>query len=173
MKAGLLDLALNELDAVLTEQKLVLDILICGAFAIQFLGYSRSLHTLDVDSVTEINDPEVLKLIAKVGAKYGLSSNWLNDQAASVVVPKGIMARAAKIKRWVAINAFVVHRGDLIKMKASAFSIRREETSKDWEDLKLLAPTKEEIEAAIDFLKGSTLPLKMLLRMILKTFRRP
>lgn len=46
-------------------------------------------------------------------------------------------------------------RADLIKMKASAFSIRRDQTNKDWEDLVLLDPTTEEIHEAILFLKES------------------
>lgn len=150
--------ALDELDAVLAEHKLTLDLLICGAFAIQILGYDRNLHTLDVDTVMKIHDPQILNLIAKVGANHGLSSNWLNDQASSVDAPEGLIQRAKKLNRWSSINALIIDRTDLIKMKASAFSIRREETSKDWEDLKLLTPTKEEIESAINFLKKSNSP---------------
>lgn len=43
-------------------------------------------------------------------------------------------------------------------MKASAFSIRRDQTNKDWEDLILLQPTTEEIDDAINFLKESNSP---------------
>lgn len=158
MDNNTLEQALDELDSTLGEHQLTLDILICGAFAIQLLGYNRSLHTLDVDTVMEIKSTQILDLISKVGAKHGLSSNWLNDQAASVKAPEGLFQRAQKLDRWSALNAFVIDRVDLIKMKASAFSIRREETSKDWEDLKLLNPTKQEIEEAIDFLNASNSP---------------
>ena len=78
-----------------------------------------------------------------------LTQNWLNDQAATVSLPKGILARASPIQKWKSIKASTVSRNDLIKMKASAFSIRRDQTNKDWEDLVLLKPTPEEIAEAI------------------------
>jgi len=160
MKDNPLSNALDALDSVLAQQKLKLDILICGAFALQILGFDRGVHTLDVDTVMKIDDPKVLNLIAEIGKQYGLSSNWLNDQAASVTTPEDIFERAKKLDQWSSINAFVIDRVDLIKMKTSAFSIRREETSKDWDDLKLLSPTKQEIEAAIGFLRKFNAPPK-------------
>lgn len=51
----------------------------------------------DVDTVLKINNPQILNLIAKVGTNHGLSSNWLNDQAASVDAPKGLTQRAKKL----------------------------------------------------------------------------
>ena len=160
MNNNLLHKALDELDSALAKKKLELDILICGAFAIQILGFKRGTYTLDVDTVIKINNPETLDLIAKVGKNHGLSPNWLNDQASTVSAPEGLFERAKKIKRWSTINASVIDRVDLIKMKASAFSIRREETSKDWDDLKLLSPNTDEIQAAIKFLRESNSPPK-------------
>ncbi len=61
-------------------------------------------------------------------------------------------------------------RVDLIKMKASAFSIRLDHTNKDWEDLILLEPSKEEIENAIDFIKEESSPPMNSLIQILNDF---
>ena len=41
MNNNLLHKALDELDSALAKKKLELDILICGAFAIQILGFKR------------------------------------------------------------------------------------------------------------------------------------
>ena len=43
-------------------------------------------------------------------------------------------------------------------------------TNKDWEDLILLQPTKEEIESAIEFIKESNAPTKNLSVKILNEF---
>ncbi len=43
-------------------------------------------------------------------------------------------------------------------MKASAFSIRRDYTNKDWEDLDNLKPTQSEMDSAIEFLWEANSP---------------
>lgn len=154
----ILDIALTQLDQELTQRNLKMEIVICGAYAIHLLGYSRSEHTLDVDSITELNSDEVKLLIESIGQKLGLSPLWLNDQASTVSLPAGILHRSTPIKRWKSIKASLISRVDLIKMKASAFSIRRDQTNKDWEDLILLKPTSREIDDAIIFIKESNSP---------------
>ena len=62
-------------------------------------------------------------------------------------------------------------REDLIKMKASTFSIRRDQTNKDWEDLLLLKSTKKEIEEAIAFIKEVNSPPKNATKQILNDFQ--
>jgi hypothetical protein len=166
----ILGVALNLLDQELTKRSLKIEIVICGAYAIHLLGYLRSEYTLDVDSVTELNSSEVKSLIEMVGQKLGLGPYWLNDQASTVSLPFGILSRVTHIKGWKSINASLVNRVDLIKMKASAFSIRRDQTNKDWEDLVLLHPTAEEIDSAIDFLKESNSPPLNSSRKILADF---
>jgi len=158
MKNDLLTQALDDLDLELSKSSLSLKIVICGAYAIQLHGYSRNLHTLDIDSITELNSPPILELIKSVGERFRLGPHWLNDQASSVTLPPGILDRCQPVQNWKFIHAFLISREDLIKMKASAFSIRREVTNKDWEDLELLQPTKQEIESAIQFLKSSVAP---------------
>lgn len=153
-----LDIALAQLDQELTKRNLNIEIVICGAYAIHLLGYSRAEHTLDVDSISELASSEVRQLIEAVGQKLGLGPYWLNDQASTVNLPTGVLSRATPIKHWKSIKASLVSRGDLIKMKASAFSIRRDQTNKDWEDLVLLKPTSEEMDDAINFLKESNFP---------------
>lgn len=158
MNDDILDLALDELDLQLAQESLKLRIVICGAYAIQLHGYSRNLHTLDVDSIAEIISPKILELIQAVGKKLGIGPLWLNDQASTVTLPPGIFERSQPIRRWKSIKASLISRADLICMKASAFSIRREVTNKDWEDLELLQPTQAEIESAIEFLQQTVSP---------------
>lgn len=154
----LLDKALDLLDNKLMEKRLHVEIVICGAYAIHLLGIARSEHTLVIDSLIEVTSPDILKTIEEIGNELSINSRWLNDQAASVPIPPGAIERASPIPRWNAIKAFLITREDLIKMKASAFSIRRDHTNKDWEDLLLLKPTKSEIDAAIDFVKKINCP---------------
>ena len=150
--------ALDELDICLKEKFLQVDIFICGAFAIQLLGYTRALHTQDVDTLKEIDSEDILSTIKEVGEKLGLGPRWLNDQASTVSLPDGIFRRAKPLTHWSAIKAHLIDRSDLIKLKASAFSIRRDLTSKDWEDLVLLDPSRSEIEAAILFVAEVSSP---------------
>jgi hypothetical protein len=153
-----LALALDQLDRELLRRSLKLTIVICGAYAIHLHGFNRGIYTQDVDSLTKLESPEIMEIIGQVGKSLGIGPRWLNDQASSVPIPQGALERAKPLSRWRAIQASLLERIDLVKMKASAFSIRREETLKDWEDLKLLSPSPEEIEAAIDFLRETNSP---------------
>lgn len=150
--------ALDLLDVLLTSQGLRVEIVICGAFAIQMHGFKRTIQTYDIDSLKEISDEEVLDKIREIGLNLGLGPRWLNDQASTVSIPKGAINRARALTNWKSIDAKLISRGDLIKMKASAFTIRRNETIKDWNDLVLLKPTNEEIEQAIEFIIETNSP---------------
>lgn len=83
----LLAKALDLLNLELKKKRLKIEIVICGAYAIHLLGYKRSEHTLDIDSLIELSSAEVLQIIKEIGKKLSLSSQWLNDQAASVTFP--------------------------------------------------------------------------------------
>jgi hypothetical protein len=98
-------------------------------------GFTRNLQTIDIDTLKPIESSKVLLAIESVRKKLGLGPRWLNDQASTVSIPEGTFKRSKPLSKWKTINAFLIDRIDLIKMKASAFSIRREQTIKDWEDL--------------------------------------
>lgn len=91
---GKLDQALDLLDKKLDQKSLELEIIICGAYAIQLIGIQRSEYTLDVDTLKKIQSPKVLEAITEVGNVLGLSPHWLNDQASTVSIPKGTIERA-------------------------------------------------------------------------------
>jgi DNA primase large subunit len=166
----ILEVALARLDEELTQKNLTIEIVICGAYAIHLFGYLRAEHTLDIDSVTQLHSKEIKHIIEDIGQKLGIGANWLNDQASTVSLPSGILSRIERIERWKSIKASLVSRIDLIKMKASAFSIRRDYTNKDWEDLVLLKPTKQEIEDAIEFIKEVNSPITNTSTQILNEF---
>jgi hypothetical protein len=150
--------ALNLLDKKLGARRLELEIIICGAYAIQLIGIVRSEHTLDVDSLKKIESSEIIETIVEVGHQLGLGPRWLNDQASTVTIPLGTFDRAQSLTNWTHIKAKLIARVDLIKMKAVAFSIRRDQTNKDWEDLKNMSPTQIEMNAAIQFLIETNSP---------------
>ena len=150
--------ALDDLDAKLVKHQLHLDIFICGAMAIQLHGFDRVEPTYDVDTVTPIHNKAVLEIIVSVGTTHGLQPKWLNDQSSTIEIPEGAFERAKRIDRWKSIRAVLMDRADLIKMKAAAFSTRRDETLKDMDDLILMNPTIAEINAAINYVKKTRSP---------------
>ncbi|HEY8270844.1 MAG TPA: hypothetical protein VIG33_08125 [Pseudobdellovibrionaceae bacterium] len=75
----ILGIALTQLDEELTRRSLNMEIVICGAYALHLLGYSRSEHTLDVDSITTLSSVEIQQIIEAIGQKLGLGPHWLND----------------------------------------------------------------------------------------------
>ena len=79
--------ALTQLDEELTKRKLNIEIVICGAYALHLFGYSRSEHTLDVDSITKLHSTEIKQIIETIGQKLSLGPCWLNDQASTVRLP--------------------------------------------------------------------------------------
>lgn len=156
-----LDEALIELNDLLKKHKLRVEIIICGAFAIEMQGLDLERRTLDVDSACEL-PPYLDGLIHEVAIKLGLTRNgedlWLNDKASRVTLPENLRARAKPIKKWSNIDASVVDRRDLISMKVSAFFTRRDTTTKDLEDLKILSPTESELFEAIEFARKANYP---------------
>jgi hypothetical protein len=167
---SVLNIALDELDHYLSANNLSIEIVICGAFAIQLHGFTRNEITQDIDSIKEISNHEVLAEIAHIGAKLGLKRNWLNDMASTVSFPEGAIERAKPIQKWKSIQARLVSREDLILMKTSAYFIRRDYTEKDYEDLILLNPTLTEIELAIEFVRRVNGPPKNAPKKILTDF---
>lgn len=162
--------ALDELDNYLSSSNLTIEIVICGAFAIQLHGFARKENTQDIDSIKEISNQQVLAEIVHIGAKLGLKKNWLNDMASTVSFPDGAIERAKPLQKWRSIHALLVSREDLILMKASAYFIRRDYTEKDYEDLVLLSPTLAEIETAIEFVRKVNGPPENASQNILRDF---
>ncbi len=90
----ILEQALTQLDKELTNNNLSIEIVICGAYALHLFGYSRSEHTLDVDSILQLNSNEIRSIIEKIGQELEIGDRWLNDQASTVSLPRGIFSRA-------------------------------------------------------------------------------
>jgi hypothetical protein len=153
--------ALNELNALLKKNHLKIEIIICGAYALEMLGLSPDRKTLDVDSAKEIPS-HIDDLINEVAVKLSLTRSqgelWLNDKASRVALPSKLLERATHINKWSNIDAKLIDRRDFISMKVSAFFSRRDVTLKDLEDLKFLKPSNEEILEAIEFVKNHNSP---------------
>ena len=164
--------ALQLFDHRLKENNLSCRLVLCGAFAIQLHGYDRGQFTYDIDSVLPFESEGIKEIIKKIGDDLGLGDSWLNDQAATVALPEGSLDRMIKLNSFEQIEAFILSRIDLIKMKVCAFAIRRDQTNKDWEDLVILHPSKEEIEEGIDFLIRTSPPPTNALPRILQEFEQ-
>lgn len=149
--------ALNLLDQELAKENLEASVVICGAFAIHLQGLVRIEQTQDIDSLKPISE-KVRTLVLRIGKKMNLSDRWLNDQASDLILPENALQRTSQVSRWNHLHAEVLHRKDLIALKAAAFFSRGTYTLKDWEDLKLLQPSHEEIEFAIAYMKTTAAP---------------
>lgn len=118
--------ALDTLDLLLGKHQLRINILICGAFALEMYGLKPDRGTFDVDSAIPLRD-DIYEMIDEVAASLGLE-------------------RSSGDRR------------DFISMKISAFFIRRGETTKDLEDLRLLNPSNDEIDEALGFVANFNSP---------------
>ncbi len=153
--------ALDTLDQLLGKHKLRVNLLICGAFALEMHGLTSDRGTFDVDSAIPLS-ADIFDLIDEVAESVGLERSsgerWLNDKASTVSLPPKLKKRALPISRWQNIDAKLIDRRDFISMKVSAFFIRRGETTKDLEDLQLLDPSNNEIDEALLFVSDFNSP---------------
>jgi hypothetical protein len=150
-------LPLKTLDTRLQEVGLRLKLVIVGAFALNLLNISGQF-TADIDSVDRIENPHVLRIIADIAVEYQLPTDWINDAAASIDLPDGFFTRVKEISGFKSLELFVGSRIDIIALKARAYLHRGEFEKKDLEDLQRLAPTKAEIDFAIDFVRLTSTP---------------
>lgn len=151
--------ALKELNAALVQDGVQIHLRVIGAFALQLLGID-STYTVDIDVIDRIED-SVRKTIANVGKAHKLADDWINDVASSLDLPPGFEQRMERIELHPAIQVSFPSRQDIISLKARAFIHRGAKSPadaqgasdlKDLDDLTKLAPSKTEIEVAIEFI---------------------
>ena len=148
---------LNELNEWLSEKHLTIRISIIGRFAFYLAGI-RHLATLDIDSVTEIDD-EVFNKIIQIGTHRGMKPEWLNDNAGNLPLPEGFNERLIdSTTDYSNIKIKYASNKDLISLKAAAYISRGEDDPKDFQDLLLLKPSESEIENAIVYIRQHFAP---------------
>ena len=128
---------------------------IIGGAALNILEIS-SRTTKDVDCL----DPEIPTEIKVASQKFaeqredlGLDVNWLNNgpETLKVDLPKGWRQRVELLYLGKAVYLEVLGRPDLLKSKLFAYCDR---TSPDFEDLKSLKPSMQELADALDWVKA-------------------
>ena len=157
--------ALEDLSSRLVQKGMNIHLRVIGAFALQLLGVT-STHTVDIDVIDDLDDM-VREMIADVGKSRKLVAEWISDAASDVDLPDGFAARMETLTIYPSILVSFPCRQDIISLKARAFIHRGAKTPneakeprdlKDLEDLTKLAPTKAEINIAIDFIRHTSSP---------------
>jgi hypothetical protein len=146
-----LETCLNDLNQWLAEHGLIIEISVIGRFAFYLSGFHQ-VATLDIDSVTEIEE-RVYQKILEIGKHRGMKPDWLNDNAETLPLPDGFKARLIESDQFSNIKMKYAARIDLISLKAAAYISRGEDDPKDFQDLILLQPTNAEIESSIDYIR--------------------
>lgn len=147
---------LSELNNWLQIKNIEIELVIIGAFAIHLHGLTNRM-TMDIDTISAIDNDEILIQIKKIGEKYGLP-NWLNDQAENLIMPEGYQQRVLENNSLKQIKLFYISKEDLIKLKVAAYFYRGDSDPKDKDDLEILSMTKKDLDIAIQFLKNTHRP---------------
>ncbi|MCM2352542.1 MAG: DUF6036 family nucleotidyltransferase [Pseudobdellovibrio sp.] len=150
-----------EFDKFLIQNNLKFEAVIIGGAALNILDITNR-KTKDVDCL----DPELPSEIKKASEEFakkrldlGLDIDWLNNgpQTLKTDLPKGWRIRTQLLYRGNAINLDVLGRSDLLKSKLFAYCDR---TAPDFEDLKSLKPTVQELNESIDWVKDRDAHIK-------------
>ena len=141
--------ALKKLDGYLQSTEASLRILLGGASALKIRGLILRA-SLDLDSFTSLSD-EVRSKISAIAMENDLDEDWLNDRASNIPLPDGAESSAEMLHSGLKrIIIEVISRKNLMILKTSAAVIRGEE--RDISDLREAGITREEFEAAIDYI---------------------
>jgi hypothetical protein len=142
--------AVGELNSRLAKRDLKIQLVICGAFAIELHGFNRSEETQDIDTHTNLKQ-EIQDLILEISKQFELNPNWLNNQVSDIQLPEGAEQRMLEYREWSQITVKYLSVEDLIKMKIGAWLNRGALTDKDFNDLVLMGATKDQIENGINY----------------------
>ena len=143
-----------EFDKFLVNQGLTFEAIIIGGAALNILDIS-SRKTKDVDCL----DPELPTIIKEASKNFAservdleLDLNWLNNgpQTLKTDLPKGWRNRLQPLYQGRSLNLQVLGREDFLKSKLFAYCDR---ITPDFEDLKDLKPTVEELRTSIEWVK--------------------
>jgi hypothetical protein len=141
--------ALDELNSNLKARRQSIELIVCGAFAIELHGFKRRDETHDIDTHSNLDD--VQELINKVASDLGLENNWLNNQVSDIQLPKNAHSRLKTVSTWSHIEVKYLSVEDLIQMKIGAWLNRGHITEKDYTDLVVMKATKNQIQQGIEF----------------------
>lgn len=148
----LIDQALNLLNKKLEREGITVELTVLGSMALYYHGISGSHLTGDIDFYENKLPARVEELFLEVADEIGLASDWINNRSSSVSpLPVGYELRLKKVSTFSHIIIQLFSTEDLAKLKVYAYYSRM--ANKDMEDLKLLNPPRELLDAGIKFIE--------------------
>ena len=148
----LINKALDLLNKKLQEEGISIEITVLGSMALYYHGFLESHLTSDIDFYEHQMPTRVEELFLEVAEEIGLASDWINNRSSSISpLPDGYEGRLKKISTLSHISIQLFSTEDLIKLKVYAYYTRM--ANKDMEDLKLLNPNRQLLDAGIKFLE--------------------
>ena len=147
-----IDQALSLLNKKLEKEGITIELTVLGSMALYYHGISGTHLTGDIDFYENKIPARVEELFLEVAEEVGLVSDWINNRSSTVSpLPDGYEVRLKKINTFSHINLQLFSTEDLVKLKVYAYYSRM--ANKDMEDLKLLNPSVELIDAGIKFIE--------------------
>jgi hypothetical protein len=158
MEQDRLEEALGTLGELLAERGQEVGLLVIGGSILLLLGYIDR-PTADVDVVGLAAHPGYVKVeelpqfladaVGEVGRALGVGDRWLNVGPAGLIdfgLPDGIADRVT-VRRYGSLEVHLPAREDLISFKLYAL-VDQGPHSKHMDDLRALAPSRDELVAA-------------------------
>ncbi|HXH74988.1 MAG TPA: DUF6036 family nucleotidyltransferase [Bacteriovoracaceae bacterium] len=147
-----IDQALSLLNKKLEREGITIELTVLGSMALYYHGISGTHLTGDIDFYENKLPERVEELFLEVAEELKLVSDWINNRSSSVSpLPDGYELRLKKINTFSHIGLQLISTEDLVKLKVYAYYSRM--ANKDMEDLKLLKPSRDLIDAGIKFIE--------------------
>lgn len=147
-----IDQALSLLNEKLKREGITIELTVLGSMALYYHGIAGTHLTGDIDFYENKLPGRVEALFVEVAEELNLVSDWINNRSSTISpLPDGYELRLKKINTFSHIGLQLISPEDLVKLKVYAYYTRM--ANKDMEDLKLLNPSIELIDAGIKFIE--------------------
>lgn len=124
-----------------------------GGYALFLKGFGNR-YTVDIDSIYEIDDEEIIEEIQRIGEAQDCPG-WFDLSAISLTLPENYELRLNKEKGYSNIEIYTLSKEDLVALKVAAYYIRKEVTQRDLADIVALKPNQKELDYALEFVTKS------------------
>jgi hypothetical protein len=144
--------ALFDLNKLLIQNNSSIELTIVGSMAIYLNGLELNRMTEDIDYINYSATAEFLSYTKIIEKKYNLPTDWINSRAQDIEpLPSDIEKKLKFDNRFSHIKLKFIDIDTAIEFKVYAYYIRA--LDKDLSDLRVLKPTKDQINAGINYTK--------------------
>jgi hypothetical protein len=144
--------ALFDLNELLLEHNSTIELTIVGSMAIYLNGLNIQRMTEDIDYINYDASSEFITLTQIIAKKHDLPNDWINSRAQDIEpLPANITQQLKTDNRFSNIKLKFINTDIAIQLKVYAYNIRGLE--KDLSDLIILKPTREQLQAGLDYTK--------------------